>query len=134
MKRGFAVTYEVITPESAADSDAADRGYLVDGWQHSTVEMHSEHAEELRLLRDQSVMELEPDEDETVVDAAHKMLRREGVVEASASPASGPTADSWFSGASSEDFRTGEGTIRSYHPVGLTDDEVREVARRLGLR
>lgn len=134
MRRGFAVTYEVITPESAAEHDAADRGYLVDGWRHSTVGMHSEHAEELRLLHDQSVMELEPDEDETIVDAAHKMLRDEGVVEASASPASGLTADSWFSGASSEDYRTGESIIKSYHPVGLTDEEVREVALRLGLR
>lgn len=134
MKRGFAVTYEVITPESAAESDAADRGYLVDGWQHSTVEMHSAHAEELRLLRDQSVMELEPDEDETIVDAAHKMLRREGIEDASTSPVSGLTACGWFRGCSSEDFRTGESTRKSYHPVGLTDDEVREVALRLGLR
>ena len=134
MKRGFAVTYEVITPESAAEGDFADYGYVVDGHQHSTREKHSEHAAELQRLRDLSLMELELDEDETAADAAVRMLRGEGIEEASGSPLSSLHADSWFSGSASEDYRTGDSTRRSYHPVGLTADEVREVARRLGLR
>ena len=130
-RKGFAVTYEIVTPESAEDGDIADNGYLVDGHRHSTAGMHSAHAAELEDLRERSTYWVEADEDETEVDAAVRYLQREGVTQSSGYPLDYMTARSWFTTEPSENYRTGGTDSCSFHPVGWSDDEVREIAERV---
>lgn len=136
MKYGFVVTYEIITPESAAEGDFADHGYVgAGGWRHSTVGKSSVDAGGLAEARESATHWLEPDEDEDVVDLAVYYLRDEGVIEAStSSPARLMQTGDWFSTEGQEDYRTGEHESRSFHPAGdWTNEQLRQIAAALRL-
>jgi hypothetical protein len=113
------VTYEVVTPESAEDNAVAERGYV------------KEHSGELQ-----------PDEDEgeTLVDLAVKTLQDAGATEASSSyfhpgrkqaRLEGLTGGIWYTAQGSPDQHTMAEESHSYHLVGFTEAEEREIYDRI---
>jgi hypothetical protein len=136
MRYGFATTYEVVTPDSAAEADCADHGYLgAGGWRHSTAGKSSVDAEELAEAHESATHWLEPEEDEDVVDLAARYLRDEGVTTASTSnPAQWMSTGCWFTAEGEMNYRTGEHERHSFHPTGeWTNEQLRRIAAALRL-
>jgi hypothetical protein len=115
--KGFKITYEIITPESAKQGDFEDQGWI-----------------------DEEGIDLTPDEFDiedglTVVDKAVRYLKSEtGAegMEASCYPVEKMTKHGWFTSYSySVDYQTGAIENRSFHPIGFTAGEIREIARRV---
>lgn len=105
----FHVTYEVVTPESAADGDAAERGYArPHGWQWPGETMTAEDVEACAMsLREAAGMV--------------------GMVE---------DCGAWFCEVDGRpNYRTGAETRYSLHPpANLTDASYRRLRRVLGIK
>lgn len=100
----IAITYEIVTPESAEIGDAEERGWI-----------------------DEEGVLIEPDEDndETLVEAAAKFLRDEGATEPSSSSFHRGV---WYSWPDSQtDYRTGAETTQSYHLRGFTPAQEEQI-------
>ncbi len=99
-------TYEIVTPESAADGDVAERGFEDEDGQSMLPED-------------------DDDEDVTVASNAVKFLKDNGATEPSSSQWH---AGLWYSTPDADiDHRTGEATYHSYHLVDFAPEEEREV-------
>jgi hypothetical protein len=107
--REIKVYYEIVTPESAEDGEAEERGVL------SPI-----------------VLTLEDlDEGETFVDAAvRKISYNAGALEAD-SYGRGAVPSSFYESDGDIDHRTGAETRRSFHPQGFSRSEMIEMGRRL---
>ncbi len=113
-------TYEVVTPESAAEGDVADAGWLDEEGVNMDEEgeWYADEAAEAGMS--------------PVVFATVKHLQDAGAVDCSSSRW---RPGSWWSDYGEDvDYRTGASTRCSYHLVGYTDSEQAEVARMLGAR
>lgn len=109
--RTIDVTYDIVTEESSAEGDVAERG-----WDTSIL-----------ITRE------DLDEDElSWVDAAVRAMEHEGFRALEADSSSG--VPRWFTEEAEQDYSTGEYRSRSFHPNGFTDAEMRELARALGIR
>ena len=98
-------TFSQCTPESAADGDFSDTGWIDD---------------------EGDMIEADVDND-TVAAAAIAWLKDVGATEASCSPGC-DNGHCWFSTAWCDtDYATGEQEQRSFHLVGFTDAEHREI-------
>ena len=98
----IAISYEIITPESAEHGDAEERGWI-----------------------DEEGVDITPDkfDIEDGLSAASKavnFLRDEGVVEASSSQFHPGV---WYIGQDIPNYKTGATEIRSYHLKGFTPEE-----------
>lgn len=96
--------YETYTPEDVEVGDAGERGDLDD----VTIELD----------------EYDIEEGLTVVDLAVKYLKECGAYEPSSMPFSVGT---WYSTEASEDYRTGNNTIESYHLKGFSPDQQKQI-------
>jgi hypothetical protein len=94
-------TFSTITPESAEQGDFAETGFI-----------------------DEEGAEIEPDEDETLAQAAARWLESEGASEASSTQFHRGV---WYSTEYDTDYRTGEEEQRSFHLKDFTPEEEREV-------
>lgn len=108
--RRIVSTYSETTPESAEDGDCSDTGWI-----------------------DEDGESCEPeDEDETAIDNAVRILRNAGVTEPSSS-AFHPGL--WYSTEPQViDYSTGTEREESYHLKGFSEDEEREIYRRMTAR
>lgn len=105
---GFLITFDLITEESAAEGDTADGGYS--GSESCAVDEFD-------------------DEGVTAIDKAVRFLTRECSVEAGSSHFH---SDLYYSDADGDtDWRTGDETRKSYHPVNFTVDEQRVIFERV---
>lgn len=104
--RRILVTYEIITPESAEEGDAAERGWVDD--EGSSMEPD----------------EYDLEEGITAVDNAVKFLCHDGATEASSYPFSVGT---WYTTEGDPDYRTGETEYHSYHLKDFTPEEERVI-------
>lgn len=101
------ITYEIVTPESAEQGDAEERGWI-----------------------DEDGVSMKPDKYDTqdgitAVDKAIKFLKDEGVTEASSSRFDKGT---WYTNYEyDEDYSTGATESRSYHLKGFTEAEERAI-------
>lgn len=50
--RLFHITYEIVTPESAENGDAEERGYIMDGGMHVTIETEEDRQAAAYSLRE----------------------------------------------------------------------------------
>ena len=109
--REISVYYQIVTPESAEDGEAAERGEL----------------EPIILTHD----DLDED-DPSWVDAAVRALRYKnvGALEAD-SYGRGVVPRGFYEVDGDEDYRTGAIITRSFHPKGFTREEMIELGRRL---
>jgi hypothetical protein len=103
-------TYDIVTEESAAHGDVAERGWI-----------------------DEEGEVMEPDADEeaegiTAVSLAVKFLRDAGGIYPSSS---GFHPGVWYSNEAEQDYRTGEWETRSYHLVNFTTEEQKEIYEAL---
>lgn len=103
----IAITYDIVTHESAAEGDTAENGWI-----------------------DQEGVSMKPDADEaadgvTAVDKAVEMLRDNGATEASSS--SFHTGIWYTNNDHDTDYITGAVESRSYHLKGFTPEEERAV-------
>lgn len=103
-----AITYAIITPESAEDGDFAEHGW-----------------------EDEEGVDLAPDEFDiengiTLVDKTVDFLRSEGAFETSSSHFS---TGAWYS-AQSDDYRTGNNTERGFHLIGYTPQDEHDVWKK----
>lgn len=106
------VTYEIVTPESAADGEAAEHGYFLYGGWHHPIDQ---------------IMAMEPKEREEEMDCLGMDLR-------TALHCVGSLEDCgrWFAEIDSDiDWRTGEGERRSLHPPKNITPASYERVRRL---
>jgi hypothetical protein len=110
-------TFEIITPESAEQGDAEERGYV-----------------------DEEGVEIEPDdEDQTVAEAAIAFLQDKGATEASASHHTPGAADSiWYTAYDVNEgtrdwYEKGHHENRSYHLKEFTPEQTTEIARGMGV-
>ena len=102
--KGFLITFDLYTEESIEDGDTEDGGY--DGAENCTVDEFD-------------------DEGVTAVDKAVQFLTREHCVQASSSHFH---EELYYSDSDIDtDYRTGEQTQHSYHPVNFTVDEQRAI-------
>lgn len=102
MSKTYSVTFDVVTPESAAHGDYAETGFEVED------------------------APIDGDPIETAADLIEDTC---GHVEASSSCID---AHTWFTSSDPErDYSDGSETRHSVHLNGFTDDEVRAVAARL---
>ena len=101
MAHRIRTTYEIVTPESAEQGDAEDRGWI-----------------------DEEGEEIEPSEEEGVAEVAAAWLRDKGIAEASSSDFH---PGIWYIGHSEQDYSTGAEETHSYHLKGFTSDEEAEV-------
>jgi len=115
---GFRISYEVITEDSLADGDVADRGWV---------------SEEVIPVDDRTDEDIE--DGVTLVDKAIEFLRDKGVVEASVAEAGKymNTTD-WFTAYGDWDYETDTQENTSYHPIGFTAQELRDIAKGLRLQ
>lgn len=67
---------------------------------------------------------IEPDEDETIAEAAAKMMKYDGATEASSSHFH---TGIWYTSYGDTDYQSGETENRSYHLYGFTPEEEAEV-------
>lgn len=104
-RKGFKITYEIITPESAAEGDVEEQGWL------------DEEGYDIELD------DYDIEEELTIIDKAVEYLRDEGVTEFSGS---------WWTAYGSMDMYSGETENRSYHPYGFTDKELDAIADEIG--
>ena len=103
----FAVTYEIVTEESTADGDAAERGYVCEG---VTLREAIDAFTGTRTNR---------------VDSSSG-------IEANEYPVRAPR---WFTINNGMEYETGEYESRSLHiPEGVTAASRRRIARLLGVR
>lgn len=99
-KKTIHVYYQRVTPESAEEGEYSEQG-------------------------EDSVEDVEPDEDETAVDVAVKILKDGGVFEASSSSFH---SGIWYSTESQvTDYSTGEQEEKTYHLKGFAEEEERAV-------
>lgn len=85
---GFRVTYDIVSPESAANGDVSDRGYISPGGMHVNVETDEDRAAVEMSLRE-ALNYCTPQED----------------------------CGSWFTEVDGrDDYSTGENETRSLHP------------------
>jgi hypothetical protein len=102
--KGFLITFDLYTEESTAQGDTEDGGYA--GVENCTVDEFD-------------------DDGITAVDKAIRFLSREHSVCASSSHFH---TGVWYSDTDNDiDYRTGEETQHSYHPVNFTADEQRAI-------
>jgi hypothetical protein len=114
-QKGFKITFEIITPESAEQGDVEESGWI----------------DEEGTSMDPDKWDLE--DGKTAVDLAVKFLQDNtggGGLEASTSGALSDH-DWWTSYQWSNDYNTGEEENRSFHPYGFTEQELNEINRRL---
>lgn len=110
----IAITFETITPESAEQGDAADRGWI-----------------------DEDGVEMTPDEYDreegiTAVDKAVKFLKYEGASEPSSSHF---YEGVWYTAYETDtDYSTGETTNKSYHLKGFTKAEQEAIFNKMKSR
>lgn len=103
----YAVTYDIVTPESAAEGDSAERGFLAPGgW---------------------------PSEDRPEPMSLREALDLVSPTEASSTHAH---AGLWFSSEPRPDYRTGDYETRSLHRNPMTERHARRLAKllRINLR
>ena len=105
-KKRIAITYEIVTPESAEHGDAEERGWI-----------------------DEEGVDMTPDKYDiddglTAVSKAVEFLRNEGVVEASSSQFHQGV---WYIGQEIPNYKTGAVETRSYHLRGFTPKEEQAV-------
>lgn len=114
--RKIKITFETVTPESAAEGDAADRGWI-----------------------DEEGVSIEPDEldiedNDTELNAVVALAVKEigGCVE--------PSSSQWHQGVwyteidPDRDYQTGAETRKSFHLYGFSKDEERAIFSRLTSR
>jgi len=120
--RGYAVTYETITYESAEDGDTSDDGYVIDGFDCSFVGEHRDA--NIAYAREHAFIAIDADEDP--VAWLIRMLRNNGHSNPSAAPWS---PGCWYSQEHYViDYATGEQRSESVHLHGeWTDDEQRAI-------
>lgn len=100
----FNVTFETVTPESAEQGDAADRGFIAEGV--TLREAIREHCQGFGW---------------------------NGYVEADSWPCSLSCPPRWFTFYGEMDYRTGETESRSLHlPEGISPSSALRIARLLG--
>ena len=103
------ITYEVITPESAAEGDVAERGWL------SPLLITTEDLDE---------------DDPSWVDATIRALQNEGIGSVEADSSHGTPR--WFTEIDGNmDYQTGAETRRSIHPEGFTKAEMDALGKAL---
>jgi len=108
--REIKVYYEIVTPESAEEGDAAERG----------------EDEPIVLTRD----DLDEDEPSWVDAAVRAISYNAGALEADTYGRG--AVPSWFIEVDGHtDYRTGAETRRSFHPRGFSREEMIEMGRRL---
>ena len=111
--RRISVTYDTVTPESAEEGDAADRGWV----DFAGKPMEGDDAD---------------DPEASAVENAVAFLRYEGATEPSEDGAGDVCPRWWTAMEKSVNYKTGEETSHSYHFHGpWTDDERREVYRAM---
>lgn len=105
------ITYEIVTPESAEEGDAEERGWI-----------------------DEDGVSMKPDKYDTqdgitAVDKAIKFLKHEYATDASSSRFNEGT---WYTNYEySQDYSTGAVESRSYHLKGFTEAEERAIFNRV---
>jgi hypothetical protein len=106
----IAITYEIVTPESAEHGDAEERGWV-----------------------DEEGVLIEPDvdNDETLVDAAVKFIKNEGAMYASATFFHPGV---WYSTEGDTDYRTGAEETRSFHLRGFSEADQAAIFKRMTSR
>jgi len=103
------ITYEVITPESAAEGDVAERGWL------SPLLIATEDLDE---------------DDPSWIDATIRALQNEGIGSVEADSSHGTPR--WFTEIDGNmDYQTGAETRRSIHPEGFTKAEMDALGKAL---
>lgn len=110
--KGFKITYEIITHESAEDGEAAERGWIDEEGVDLTVE-----PDDLDWMDD--------------ITNAVDFLMDAGAWEPSSSPGS-IGLHGWFTADGyNHDLRTGATENRSFHPVGYSEAELEEITARV---
>lgn len=128
-------TYDKVTEESAAEGDAAERGWIVDGEEYPMPDgVIGFNAVEWRALNvrpvwDRSFVDVDNIEEgeDPIVESVVAFLRDAGPLEPNTS---GPDADSYYEVDGSRCLYTGDCTSRCYHLEGFTADQRRAIYRR----
>ena len=110
MSKHIKITYDVVTPESAAHGDFEETGW--------------ENEEGVDMIPDQ----FDIDEGLTPADLAVKYLRNEGVIEASSSCFH---VGLWYTTEGDVDYTDGSERRQSYHLYGFLPEEEREIYNRV---
>lgn len=136
MEPTYAITYDIVTPESAEEGEASERGYyLAGGYYHAIPygligEAFTAYVEKMgyrQPLRDSRDIA----EGVTVVDAAFAILDEYGCFERASHYCPGI---SWYQVDPDMDYRTGEDTRKAVHFDGLTEEEDRALFDRVKAR
>ena len=105
------ITYSRTTPESAEQGDFSETGWINQEGEDMTPDLY------------------DIEEGKTAVDKAVEFLKNEGVIEPSSSDFH---PGNWYSTEwQNVDMRTGEDEERSYHLVGFTPEEEKEIYDRV---
>ena len=105
----FAVTYEIVTPESAERGDADERGYV---WETATLRDAIQDVRRTRTAQCDGVESVETDRDPCIVGRVRAVTITNGA-----------------------EFRTGASESRTLHiPDSVTLATSRRIARLLGVR
>jgi len=136
----YAITYEIVTPESAEDGDAAERGFVIDGFDCPIDEVMADregHATEMELdpvdldcVPVWALVALDDLSDDDVIAAYsfYAAIVEHGWTEPSCS---GETnARTWYTQPDDdENIRTGERRREAFHPHGISET----VGRAIGV-
>lgn len=123
----YTITYEKVTPESAAEGDSIERGYYMPGgWEYPIPDglVGPAFTEWCNRMGPFDIP-LETDEDTTRVEAAVLTLLEYGCSEWSGH------GGTYYQVDSDTDYRTGEETRKAIHLAGFTDEEYDEIAYRM---
>lgn len=104
------ITYEIITPESAENGEAAERGW--------------ENKDGVSMQPD----EFDLDDGVTAVDLAVKFLTKEFANEPSSSHFHNGV---WYTAYGSQNYRDGSYTNRGYHLVGFTPEQEEQIFNKM---
>jgi len=115
MRKGFRVTYEIISHESAEQGDVEERGFL----EEDGIDIYLD--------------EYDIADGITIVDKAVNFLRENTGSEGMEPSTTGEMSemDWWTSYKINEDYSNGNVENRSYHPYGFTVEEIKEINARL---
>lgn len=134
-------TYDTVTEESAADGDAAERGWIVDGEEYpmpdgvvgfDAVEWC---ALNVRPVWDRGFIDVDDIEEgeDPIIESAVAFLHDVGYLEPNTCGPGidGSTVDSYYESEGSRDLYSGDYTSRCYHLEGFTPDQLRAIYRRV---
>lgn len=125
----YSITYETVTPESAAEGEAAEYGYIIDGNQYPIADIMAitDKAERDRQYPTQTEVEPNTDiddltSDEALASGCQAILTRYCATEPSCHPMTPDDyAHCWFTEYEPDvDYATGAETRRAVHFDGMT--------------